>query len=216
VNVSSQPTPPAAIDDRRPGETDSSVAAYAAAVAARQPAPGGGSVLGVTAALAAGLGSMVCRFSAPAGDDAQLPPGLTPVLAELDQLREEALRLATADEGAYGSYRVASAMPKSTDEERAARRGAMREALVASTEVPLAVATTSQRILTLLDTVAEAGNAYLRSDAEIGSFLAAAALRGSLINVRGNVAMLKDPSAAERFATAADALEQWLADRVTT
>lgn len=211
----SQAGQPAAIDQMRPRGTGADVAAYVAAVAARQAAPGGGSVLGVTAALAAGLGSMVCRFSAPAADDARLPPALGPVLAELDRLREDALRLAAADEEAYGSYRAASTMAKGTEEERAARRQAMQAALVASTEVPLAVATNSQRIMTLLDTVAEAGNPYLRSDAEIGGFLACAALRGSLINVRGNVAMLKDPAVAERYATAADAFARWLSDRDT-
>lgn len=211
--MSNQSDQPAATDDQRPRESGVDVAGYVAAVAARQPAPGGGSVLGVTAALAAGLGSMVCRFSAPATAETDVPPDLVPVLAELDRLREEALRLAAADEDAYGSYRAASAMPKGTEEERAERRRAMQAALVASTEVPLAVATASQRILTLLDTVAEAGNQYLRSDAEIGGFLAVAALRGSLINVRGNVAMLKDPEVADRFAAAAEDLTQWLADR---
>lgn len=207
---------PTGTDTLQPRETGAGMDAYVAAVAARQAAPGGGSVLGVTAALGAGLGAMVCRFSAPSGAAAELPPVLVPVLAELDDLRTEALRLAAADEEAYGSYRAASSMAKRTDEERAERRRAMQAALVASTEVPLAVATTSQRILTLLDTVAEAGNPYLRSDAEIGGFLAVAALRGSLINVRGNVAMLKDPEVADRYATAADDLADWLAARTTT
>ena len=99
--MSNQSDQPAATDDQRPRESGVDVAGYVAAVAARQPAPGGGSVLGVTAALAAGLGSMVCRFSAPATAETDVPPELVPVLAELDRLREEALRLAAADEDAY-------------------------------------------------------------------------------------------------------------------
>lgn len=189
------------------------VAAYAAAVAARTPAPGGGGVVGVAAALAAALGAMVCRFTIPVTADGSEPSTLDAVLDELDRLRAEMLDLANADAAAYGSYQAAAGLPKRTDQERERRRAAMQAALIQSTEVPLAVARGSGRIRTLLQQVAEAGNPYLRSDATIGALLSEAAVRGSLINVRGNVALLNDQTIAERYRNEADGLERGLDTR---
>ncbi len=184
------------------------VAAYAAAVAARAPAPGGGSVVGVAAALAAALGAMVCRYTIPATADGSEPSTLDAVLGELDRLRAEMLDLANADAAAYGSYQAAAGLPKGTDQERERRRTAMQAALVESTEVPLAVARGSGRIRALLQRVVEAGNPHLRSDTAIGTLLTEAAVRGSLINVRGNAALLKDSAMAEHYRDEADGLER--------
>lgn len=186
------------------------VAAYAAAVAARAPAPGGGSVVGVAAALAAALGAMVCRFTIPATADVREPSTLAAVLDELDRLRAAMLDLADADAAAYGSYQAAAGLPNGTERERERRRTAMQAALIESTEVPLAVARGGARIRTLLHLVAEAGNPHLRSDAAIGALLTEAAVRGSLINVRGNAALLKDQTLAERYRDEADSLERGL------
>lgn len=201
---------PSASPHLDPDETAAGIAAYAAAVAARAPAPGGGSVVGVTAALAAALGAMVCRFTLPETPDPDDPSGLDPILTELDRLRLDLLGLAEADAAAYASYRAAAALPKATDPDRAHRRHAMHLALIESTEVPLAVARGSARLHTLLTTVANLGNPHLRSDAQIATLLAAAALHGALLNVRGNAALLKDATVAERYLQEANALERRL------
>lgn len=193
-----------------PDDATAGVAAYIEAVASRAPTPGGGSVVGVTAALAAALGSMVCRFTLPAASDQTAADSLAPALAELDRLRSEMLALANADAAAYDAYRAATVLSKATDEERRHRREAMQAALVGATEVPLAVARGSARIRRLLAEVAEAGNPHLRSDAEIGGMLAEAALRGALVNVRGNAALLKDSTIARRYQDEADNLERHL------
>jgi formiminotetrahydrofolate cyclodeaminase len=203
-----RPNADTATGGKRLGDTPTpDVTAYAAAVASREPAPGGGSVVGVTAALAAALGAMVCRFTLPVAPDAATDPTLGQVLDELDRLRSTMLDLAAADAAAYGAYQAAVALPKATDQERQQRRSAMQSALVEAIEVPLAVARGSARIRSLLSTVAEMGNPHLRSDAVIGGFLADAALRGALVNVRGNAALLKDVAAARAYLAEADAFE---------
>lgn len=192
----------------RSEDLSAGVAAYAAAVASDEPAPGGGSVVSVAAALAAALGSMVCRFSPPSPSGASA--SLAPVLDELDRLRGEMLDLANADAVAYGGYRTARELPKGTDQERQQRRSAVRAALIEAIEVPLAVARGSRRIHALLGSVVEAGNPHLRSDAEIGRLLAAAAVRGALFNARGNAALLKDEERARHYLDSADSLERGL------
>ena len=68
----------------------------------------------------------------------------------------------------------------------------MQRALIAATDVPLAVARSAYEVAEILQSVARDGNPHVRSDAALGALLAEAALRGALLNVRGNAAMLED------------------------
>jgi formiminotetrahydrofolate cyclodeaminase len=60
----------------------------------------------------------------------------------------------------------------------------------------------------ILATVAKEGNPHVRSDAALGALLAEAALRGALLNVRGNAAMLTDRELAATYLTEADLVEE--------
>jgi glutamate formiminotransferase/formiminotetrahydrofolate cyclodeaminase len=80
----------------------------------------------------------------------------------------------------------------------------MQRALVAATDVPLGVARAAREIAEILEAVAREGNPHVRSDAALGALLAEAALRGALLNVRGNAAMLDDRALAASYLTDAD------------
>jgi formiminotetrahydrofolate cyclodeaminase len=193
---------------------------YLAATASADPTPGGGSVVAVVGALGAALGAMVARLSAgrsPASADAgdATGPGLDPVLPQLDALRQRLLSLAAADEAAYQGYRAAAALPKSTPPERAARAAALQASLLAATDVPLATASAAADLAALLDPVARLGNRHALADAQIAAWAADLAVKGALLNVRGNAALLKDVTAAERYRAAADQIESRAAAAVT-
>ena len=64
----------------------------------------------------------------------------------------------------------------------------MQRALIAATDVPLGVARSAREVAEILQSVAREGNPHVRSDAALGALLAEAALRGALLNVRGNAA----------------------------
>ena len=83
----------------------------------------------------------------------------------------------------------------------------MQTALIAATEVPLAMAEQAARLAVLLIEVAEIGNRRLASDTALGALLAEATLRGALLNVRGNAAFIKDTGKAQHYREAADRLE---------
>ena len=188
-----------------------SVRGYLDLVASDAPAPGGGSVAGVVAALAAALGEMVCRLSGEpdrATGARHLPDALREPLARLGAAREGALGLAAADEAAYAAYRRAAALPRASDEERRARTAAVQAALRTATEVPLALAGTCLAIVRDLQPVAEHGTRHAQSDTLAGAMLAEAAARAALLNVRGNAAMLRDGDEADRCLARADALER--------
>ena len=58
--------------------------------------------------------------------------------------------------------------------------------------MPLGVAGAAAELATILENIARLGNPRLSSDTALGALLAEAALRGALLNVRGNTAHLAD------------------------
>lgn len=169
----------------------SSTASYLDAVASSRPTPGGGSVAGVVGALAAALGEMVCRLS-PSTGDAQTDLSMSDALSRFSAARAALLQLAEGDETAYGAFRGASSLPKTSPEEKLARSAAMQNALVGAALVPLATARASRDLLPDILHVATHGNRHVRSDAVIASILAFAAVRACAVNVHINTAMLRD------------------------
>jgi formiminotetrahydrofolate cyclodeaminase len=161
------------------------------------PDPGGGSVAGLVAALGAGLGQMVISLTRNA-------PDLEPVHAGLGEAISDLLASSAADERAYAGFVSASKLPKSTPEEKAARKTAMQAALVTSAEVPLGLARSACRVLDLLEPVAATGTSHALSDAEIGVNLAETAVLAALANVRVNVPYIDDQATSSTMAAAAD------------
>lgn len=199
-------------DDGAPEVRERTIGEYLDAVASAAPTPGGGSVGGVVAALAAALGEMVGNLTKP-GPDGLRPDALETALVRLAALRSDAASLGTADEQAYASYRLAASLPKSSEEEKAMRTAAIQDALRTATEVPLALAVCCAEMLAELVIVAELGNRHALSDALLGSLLAKAAGEGALINVRGNAGLITDAAFAQRATDAAKEIERTLADR---
>src|SRR5215207_4198638 len=62
------------------------------------------------------------------------------VLARLSAVRTKLEALAHEDELAYGSYRIAADLPRSTASEKDIRREALQDALLGAAEVPLGTA----------------------------------------------------------------------------
>jgi len=190
------------------GNADRGLAAYLDEVAAGMPAPGGGSVTAVVGALAAALGEMVANLTLGREKYADAEVSLRPARDRLTTLRSSLLDAAGADEAAYQSYRDAASLPRTSDGEKTARTDAMQWALIAATGVPLAAARAAYEVAEILQSVARDGNPHVRSDAALGALLAEAALRGALLNVRGNAGMLGDRELAVTYLTEADFLEK--------
>jgi formiminotetrahydrofolate cyclodeaminase len=78
-------------------------------LASDEPAPGGGSVAAVTAAMAAGLVAMAARLSAARVDNAD------GIAEAADGIRRRALTLADEDAAAYGRVLAAYRRPRDED-----------------------------------------------------------------------------------------------------
>lgn len=188
-------------------DADHLAANYLAAVASAAPVPGGGSVAATVGALAAALAEMVCQFSVGRHDDPAINAEVDAVLARMSIARANLQTLAHDDEVAYGNYRTASELPRSTASEKEGRRGALQAALIGAAEVPLATAESCVALLPDIEFIKTNGNPHVRSDAVIAAILAQAAVQASAVNVRVNTNMIKDRERAATLDAQLDLIE---------
>jgi glutamate formiminotransferase/formiminotetrahydrofolate cyclodeaminase len=161
-------------------------------VASSSPAPGGGSVAASAGALGAALSAMVCRLTVGKKKYAGVKDELTDVRDKADKLREELTKLIDTDKEAFNRVMDAFGLPKSTDEEQAARTEAIQTATRGAASVPLTVMKKSLEVLSLAETVAAKGNENSITDAGVAALMASAAVEGAGYNVRINLTSIDD------------------------
>ena len=179
---------------------------FAEETASESPAPGGGSISAYMGALGAALGTMVANLSShKAGWDDRWEEFSD--WAEKGQtVMQELLHLVDEDTAAFNRIMAVFAMPKSTDEERAARSAALQEATLYATEVPLRTMRAALAVFPIVRAMAEEGNPNSVSDAGVGALAARSAAFGARLNVRINAAGLKDRAKADALTAEADAI----------
>ena len=116
----------------------------------------------------------------------------------------ELLHLVDEDTAAFNKIMDVFAMPKGTDEEKAARSAALQEATLYATQVPLQTVKTVARVFPLVKAMAEEGNPNSVSDAGVGALAARSAVMGALLNVKINAGGLKDRAVAEQLVKEAE------------
>ena len=156
------------------------------------PAPGGGSVAALMGALGASLGGMVANLSAgKRGWDDKLEY-FSKWAVKAQQLKDELLALVDEDTAAFNKVMDAFALPKQSAEEKAARTTAVESATKYAAEIPLKVMETAAKSFELLAEMAEKGNPNSISDVGVGIYATRACVDGAALNVRINLAALKD------------------------
>ena len=170
------------------------------------PAPGGGSIAAYMGALGAALGTMVANLSShKAGWDDRWEEFSD--WADRGQiLLSELLHLVDEDTAAFNRIMAVFAMPKSTDEEKAARSEALQAATLYATQVPLRTMKAASKVFDIVEAMAAEGNPNSVSDAGVGALAARSAVLGACLNVKINAAGLKDRAAADALVAEAEAL----------
>lgn len=193
-------------EDRKKRLVDLTCKGFAEETASESPAPGGGSIAAYMGALGAALGTMVANLSAhkPGWDDRW--EEFSDWAERGQTLMQELLHLVDEDTAAFNRIMAVFAMPKSTDEERAARSAALQEATLYATEVPLRTMRTAMEVFPIVRAMAAEGNPNSVSDAGVGALAARSAVYGARLNVRINAAGLKDRTKAEALVGEADEL----------
>jgi glutamate formiminotransferase/formiminotetrahydrofolate cyclodeaminase len=156
------------------------------------PAPGGGSVAALMGALGVSLGGMVANLSAgKRGWDDKLQY-FSDWAVKAQQLKDELLFLVDEDTAAFNKVMDAFALPKESAEEKSARSAAIQSANKYAAEIPLRVMETASKAYPLLGEMAENGNPASISDVGVGLLAVRACVDGAAMNVRINLAGLKD------------------------
>ncbi len=176
------------------GFTSKTIDQFLDELASSAPVPGGGSASALGGALAAGLLSMVCNLTIGKKGYEGVQADMEKTLARSEEIRKKLPALLQADTEAYSQVMAANRMTRKTPEEKAAREAAMQKALKAASEVPLQIAALCAEIVDLSLPAAQKGNKWAVSDAGVGVLFAEACMRGALLNVEINLAMIQDES----------------------
>lgn len=173
---------------------ESTIEAFLAAVAAKQPTPGGGAVAAICGALAAAIGEMVLNYSIGRKATPHLDPQLQPHLLSLTRARGMLLQLMVEDQEAFAAFTAAKKLP----DDSAEKSKAVTDAQAACIAVPQAITATAVAILSVADAVVEISNRWLLSDLAVCCELAMAAARSGIHNVHANLGSV-DADAARKL-----------------
>ena len=186
---------------------DMTCTGFAEETASESPAPGGGSISAYMGALAAALGTMVANLSShKAGWDDKweyFSNWADNGMAVMNEL----LYLVDEDTAAFNKIMDVFGMPKSTDEEKAARAEAMEVATLYATQVPLRTMKAAYKAFDVVRAMAEEGNPNSVSDAGVGALAARSAVMGACLNVKINAAGLKDRAVADALVKEAEEIQ---------
>jgi formiminotetrahydrofolate cyclodeaminase len=176
---------------------DMTLREYQAALASSSPTPGGGTAAAVALGQASALSIMVCDLTL--GRD-KWKDGWA--IAEEVQLLAIPLLsqsgdLAKADSDAFDEVMACFSMPKETDDDKQARREAIRQTTLGAAAVPFETAQHAMNLLMKLPSLAKHGNANAVTDVGVASLLASAAAKGALFNVEINLQSLPEEMGLE-------------------
>jgi glutamate formiminotransferase / formiminotetrahydrofolate cyclodeaminase len=156
------------------------------------PAPGGGSVAALLGALGASLGGMVANLSAGKRGWDDKVDYFSGWAVKAQQLKDELVFLVDEDTAAFNKVMEAFGLPKESPEDKSARSAAIESANKYAAEIPLRVMETAFKSYELLGEMASKGNPASISDVGVGLLATRACIDGAVLNVRINLANLKD------------------------
>jgi methenyltetrahydrofolate cyclohydrolase len=164
-------------------------------LADRVPAPGGGAAAALHAATGAALLGMVARYSSGeeyAGNEQTIGR----VTAEVDELRDIALRLADADEAAFMAVANAYQLPKSTEAERTVRSEAVARTLIDAAWPAAKIIGVAGMVADLAGVLGDIGNRNVLSDVGAAAEAARAAAATARMSVEIHLAGITDAQAS--------------------
>ncbi len=167
------------------------------------PSPGGGGVSALVGALAAALSEMVANLTIGREKYADVREEMEALAGEAAALRNRLLDDIQKDSVCFNACMDALRMPRDTKEQQEARREAIQE----GSAVPLSIAETAARIFPLAEEVVNKGNQTAISDGLLAAMLARTAVLGALLNVKINLASIRDEAFVQETASKTARLE---------
>jgi formiminotetrahydrofolate cyclodeaminase len=176
---------------------DATVAELLEQLAAKTPAPGGGTAAALAGATAAALTEMAAAFALARAGAEREGEAIAQLQRRAGALRARLLELADADMAAYRPVLDALALDRGDSR----RPSALADALSDAAEVPLEIAAASAEVAELAAASARvAGNEQLAGDASAGALIAESATRTAVKLVELNLASSPEDPRLKRAA----------------
>jgi formiminotetrahydrofolate cyclodeaminase len=167
-------------------------------LAAKLPAPGGGSASALAGAAGAALFCMVANFTAGNEKYGDVQEEIIGILKKLETIKKRLAELVDEDVLLYSEVSKAYKFAKNTEEEKKARSEAIQEAVKNALQVPIEILTNCAKAMSVAERLLEIGNKNLSSDIGVGVRLLEAGFDGAVINVDINIALIKDEKYIEK------------------
>ena len=181
---------------------------FAMQTASNEPVPGGGSISALAGSLAAALTEMVAGLTIGKKKYADVEEEMKAAIEPMKEICAQLLDDIKRDSESFDQYMQALALPKETEEEKAARTEAMQNGLKAAVAVPLSVAKAACGILPYAETMVVKGNKTAVTDALVATMMARTAVLGAGFNVKINLESIKDQEYVDRIGKEVAELEK--------
>ena len=172
--------------------TEQRVCEFIDILASDAPAPGGGSAAALMAAQGASLVGMVAALTAGKPKYVEHDELARRIMSEAETLRLKLAGAIDRDTEAFNGVSAVFAMPKSSDDEKAARKAAMQAALKTATSVPLEVMELALKSLELTVQAVGKTNTNAASDLGVAALSLLAGVKGAWLNVLINLGGVTD------------------------
>ena len=169
------------------------------ALASGEPTPGGGSASAYAAAAGASLVEMVARLTIGKKKYTDVEREMQDILGHAETLRADLSTAVERDAAAFDAVMSAYRLPRDSNEEKEQRSKAIEEATLEATRIPLDVAENALEVMKIAALVIAKGNINAITDGGTGAALAHAGIKGAGLNVRVNVADLKNKTSANKL-----------------
>lgn len=177
---------------------ENTVKEFTEILASDAPAPGGGSVAALNGALAAALLNMVGALTAGKEKYREFHAEMRELTAGAEVLRKRLLAGIDEDTEAFNKVSAVFSMPKETPEQKAARSEAMQAALKGAALAPLETMRAAGECLKLAGRSYGKTNPSCMSDFGTAVLCSVAAVRAAWLNVKINLAGIKDEDFGEK------------------
>ena len=169
-----------------------SIQKYLDDLAAKTPAPGGGSSAALAGAMSSSLISMALNFTMGNEKYKDFEAAAKEMLAKSERLRADFAKFFEEDMAGYGAVLKAYKLPKDSDADKIKRQRAIKEALKQATLTPLHVCQQSVEAIKMCPDLAKHGNKNLICDVEVPVRLLEAAFYSAKINIVMNQKSIQD------------------------
>jgi len=173
---------------------DLTVKAFMEETASESVAPGGGSVSACIGSLGAALGTMVANLSSHKRGWDEKWELYSDWAVKGKEVQEKLLTLVDEDTKAFNRIMDAYGLPKSTEEEQAERREAIRKVTIGAIDVPFSIMNTAYKGYEVAEAMIREGNPNSVTDAGVAVLALGTAIEGAWMNVLVNAEeMTGDP-----------------------